>query len=522
MPSDSSTSSGPVRILSRDLITSSDPSTYESIGIFRLGPLDQLVLTFVPVAVVYVYSAPPRTDDSRPTLPIESLKTATAKVLNTYPHLTGRLGQNPAHGGAHIHHLGSGAEILHAQCDQPLSHFCQDISKPTLLELPGMGEDLMAPYDFKSISDDEENIDQPVLTIQHTRFACGAVALGIRILHCLNDGVGFFQFVKDLAGVYRSLDRNQEEKVELGLGIAMPYLRDYELNTPEEDKEKARAHKSKVYYLASEPLKVWEQDQKDSEGKENQTLAAPDTPLPLPVPTNVAESKPEPAPIPTTGQILHFSPFTLSTLRRLASPIQEEEGGYITTFDAITSFLLQRIYQARHQVLDPSELDNGPLDLLCPIDLRHLLGLEEEKPYPYNAVFTTSSPFTPGELGHDDKLPLVAKKVHDMVRPFSSSSREEVKKEVEWISALQQHRPLIRHGYRGGPGSIMISQWNKMDMYTLGDFEGARPVLVAPPFTPISLHDGLGYLIPTAEGGGVDVYLALKRDVWPHLDISVQ
>ena len=72
----------------------------------------------------------------------------------------------------------------------------------------------------------------------------------------------------------------------------------------------------------------------------------------------------------------------------------------------------------------------------------------------------------------------------------------------------------------------MISQWNKMDMYTQAVFEeGVQPELVVPPFTPISLHDGLGYTLPTppgnGEGGGIDVYLALREGVWKELDVEV-
>jgi hypothetical protein len=75
----------------------------------------------------------------------------------------------------------------------------------------------------------------------------------------------------------------------------------------------------------------------------------------------------------------------------------------------------------------------------------------------------------------------------------------------------------------------MLSQWNKIDMYRSATFdEGVRPSLIAPPFTPISLLDGLGYFLPSPRQGlggdskgDIDVYLALSDDVWAGLDVKI-
>jgi len=468
-----------VQILERHTVTSSKPESYKELGpIFRLGPLDQLVLTFIPVAVVYIYAA----SSSAPTIPIEKLCRATSLVLDTYPHLTGRIGINDIHGGAHIHSLGTGCQILEATCEKTL----EELGKGKvvgLMDLPGKGEDLMAPYDFLNIKKE----DQVVFTIQHTQFACGGVSLGVRVLHCLNDGAGFFHLMRDLTSIYRSLDKPEGRTIRK---LAPPYLANYENEASEEEKERNRSYKSALYHLEPEaPVE----------------LAAPDIPAPAPAPTN---QKPK-----ITGQVLHFSISDLDTLKRLAAP----KDGYVTTFDALTAHLQQRIYQARHRTYtsNPSLGTLGEADLLCPIDLRTHLNLEEDGLYPYNAVLTTSSTFPPDILLDNTKLPEVALKVHAMVRPLGPGDAEAT---VKWISTVD--RSKIRHGYRGGTGGVMVSQWNKMDMYDGGVFE-SRPVLVAPPFTPISLHDGLGYTIPTESGDGIDVYLALREEVWGELDVSV-
>jgi len=69
----------------------------------------------------------------------------------------------------------------------------------------------------------------------------------------------------------------------------------------------------------------------------------------------------------------------------------------------------------------------------------------------------------------------------------------------------------------------MISQWNKFDMYESTVFD-VEPILVSPPFTPISLMDGLVYYLPTedrstgADRGAIDVVLALSEPIWGILD----
>jgi len=480
-----------VQIRKCHTVTSSQPESYTSLGpIFRLSPLDQLVLTFIPVAVVYVYHP---TSSGSLAIPIERLCRATSLVLDTYPHLTGRLGVDDKHGGSHLHSLGTGCEVLEATCSQTL----EEIGKGGpigLMDLPGKGEDLMAPYDFMNVKKE----DQVVFTIQHTRFACGGVALGIRILHCLNDGAGFFHLVRDLASIYRSLslDNDGSEAIQIST-LAMPYLSNYENEATQAEKEEAKAYKPVLYHL--EP---------DHPTPTNPDLAAPDIPA-EPASTWV---KPKIA-----GQVLRFSSSDLKRLKDRAKP----EQGYITTFDALTAHLHQRIYQARSRTYNrnPSSGILGEADLLCPIDLRTQLNLEKDGLYPYNAVLTTSSTYPSELLLDNSKLSIskIALMVHKMVRPLGVGDAE---KTVKWIASVD--RTKIRHGYRGGTGGVMVSQWNKMDMYNGGVFDhGQRPILVAPPFTPISLHDGLGYTIPTESGEGIDVYLALREEVWEELDISV-
>lgn len=79
----------------------------------------------------------------------------------------------------------------------------------------------------------------------------------------------------------------------------------------------------------------------------------------------------------------------------------------------------------------------------------------------------------------------------------------------------------------------MMSQWNKFGMYRGTELD-VPPALVAQPFTPISLIDGLIYFMATEDQlrqsevstgsttGSIDVSLALSKPIWDILDQDVR
>ena len=104
---------------------------------------------------------------------------------------------------------------------------------------------------------------------------------------------------------------------------------------------------------------------------------------------------------------------------------------------------------------------------------------------------------------------------------------------LHWIAA-QPNKRRVRLGFRFEAGSFLVSQWCKFDMYRGAEFD-SLPALVSPPFTPISLVDGLAYLVATedqlrqsadegqtpsvgATTGSIDVHLALSEPLWAILE----
>ncbi|ODM21532.1 hypothetical protein SI65_02376 [Aspergillus cristatus] len=103
-----------VQVTAHHAIHCADPTAVATLeSPFRLGPIDALVIPFVPIKNVFVYQKPASTaKDSF--IPIERLRSAVTYLLDYYPHLIGRLGFNLGTGAAEVDRLGNGAELQEA------------------------------------------------------------------------------------------------------------------------------------------------------------------------------------------------------------------------------------------------------------------------------------------------------------------------------------------------------------------------------------------------------------------------
>lgn len=170
---------------------------------FDLGPLDYLAFHSVPVDNVFVYRKPASVSADSEFFPIDRLKRAIELVLDYYPHLTGRI-QVHEDGSRSLVGLGTGTVLLEATCDKRIDEFTSKSGRVIMERLPGSGDALTPPFDpsFEGFTHD------PVFSIQHTRFSCQAVSIGIRIHHTVTDAGGYFMFVRHLAELYRGLSHS--------------------------------------------------------------------------------------------------------------------------------------------------------------------------------------------------------------------------------------------------------------------------------------------------------------------------
>lgn len=158
------------------------PPIFPSSTSITFGPFDACPPS-TPTSVVFVY----RQVKSKGPISIERLRKALGGLLDYYPHLTGRLLLNTD--GIHdIVRLDAGAQLLIANCSRPLHLFSTTSGRILMPDLPGTGNALLVPFD----TTDERVYNNPLSTLQHTRFACGGVDLGIRVAHMVCDALGLF------------------------------------------------------------------------------------------------------------------------------------------------------------------------------------------------------------------------------------------------------------------------------------------------------------------------------------------
>lgn len=469
----------------------------------RLGPLDHLAHPSVPIAVVFVYRrhGTPSIDEL---IPVERLRRALHRLLDYYPHLTGRFVISPRDQTPQIEHLGEGGELISAQCDAPLSAFDgvseddEPGSPPRLIasNLPAGGNALLPPFD-PSV---EGMSREPILTLQHTRFACGGVALGLRLRHIACDADGFFQLTRDLAELYRgfhALDLGQSDSDAVELAQP-PHTRSYlaELHDmPHEERKEALEFCPSLLELAPEV---------------QSTLVAPSGPDAPPV----------------TGRIMRFSASELARIKAEANSNGMDQR--VSTFDALTAHVWQSVHRARvrlceMQGMTPSEAARHvPLQFLTSVNMRRKLDLPLR--YFPNCVLCPVFSLPAAQL-LDAPLSSVAASVHYGVRSVVPTEAQQT---VRWIAASpDKQRVRLRFHYE--EGGFLVSQWSKFRMYRGAEFD-VPPALVSTPFTPISLVDGLAYFVATEDQlsqsetaggvttGSIDVTLALSEPLWAFLD----
>jgi len=455
--------------------------------IFHLGPLDQLGSHTSSTAVVYIY------ESCLPHLPqpvhFGKLVRSLQYLLDLHPHLTGRLCVNKTSNRRSLHQFGSGVTVVEAECLQTLSSCSvpqEGRPQSCLSELPGDGNDLLVPFDssFQAVC------EGPLLSIQHTRFACGSVALGFRILHAVADGAAFFRLCKQLGEVYQALNKSSGYLgTELHASLTRPYLAGIDGGMNRDEILAARSFVPANFEI------VQDQSKKD-------TIPKMDHESPL--------SK-------VIGKYLYLTAETLKNIKLQARDKSNPET-WITTFEALSAYIYQAVHRARLRlrVMDTTMPPISQLDFYTVIDLRSRLSPHLDSDYPFNARLAVLSTCSPDLTEGGPEL--LAKKIHRATRTLFLTDPDSLDKTLKWL-AVQPNMANVSTGFVHGSGSLLVSQWNKFDLYST-IFETA-PVLASTPFTPSTLLDGLVYFLPTRAEGDIQLCMALMEDTWTTLEADV-
>ncbi|KAF5352034.1 hypothetical protein D9758_009455 [Tetrapyrgos nigripes] len=305
--------------------------------------------------------------------------------------------------------------------------------------------------------------------------------------------------MSNLAELYRGLG-----SIDVPMLTRPPHVHPYMANSDDmstEERHTALAYKPSLLYL--------EPNDPGSAASDSETTSSTNPP-------------------PVTGRVLRFSGSELESLKAHAT--DPNSGSWVTTFEALCALFHQCIYQARLHYQKQTQCTLSPPDFLTPVNiLSTSRGIPDLPPtYFPNNLLCAYSAFSHDVLA-EGPLWQIAKQLYDMTRSGFPTA-DEVKQTIQWIAA-HPDKHQIRPGFRYGNGSLMISSWAKFDMYAGTEFEaGEKPALVVPPFTPISLLDGLGYVLPTemhgqktgGDKGALDVYIALSEPLWEILERDEQ
>jgi hypothetical protein len=445
---------------------------------FNLGPLDQLGSATTSTSAVYIYESSAQV--SQP-IEITKLRKALQYLLDSYPHLTGRLNVDPTSNRRTLRDFGSGVDLIEARCCRSLVSLTQPRRRLCLSDFPNGGNELLAPWQ----SDLEAMCRGPLLSIQHTRFECGAVSLGIRISHVVTDAAGLFQLCTQLAEIYRSLANGVGDEIDRSSVLTSSYLAGVDGGLSSEEIRSSQAFVPDTFRYTSQMA--------------HPTDAVEDTRTSM----------------PTTGRFLNLSKEDLQTIKDQSTD-QSNPDSWMTTFDALSAYIYQAVHRARLRLREKQNTipPLSRFDFYTVVDLRHRLRQLGPTYFPnarMYALLTCSPSLLSGPTSN------LAKEVHQMTRTPALTDSKILNNTPEWL-AIQSDISRITTGFQYGSGSLMVSQWNKFNLYGTA-FED-EPVLVSTPFTPSSTLDGLVYFLPTREEDGIQVCMALDQDVWAELETN--
>ncbi|KAF4968639.1 hypothetical protein FSARC_4014 [Fusarium sarcochroum] len=481
-----------VHVLARHTVQSANLIVPDSVASstfpFLLGPLDHLGSPIIPVGVVWIYGS---SSGCPKPVSIDTLSQALSRLLDYYPQLTGRLNIDTSSGIRTISRQETGVHLYEARCDVSLPKFYNISTEELSLglgDLGGTSVALLSPWEASEASVQRE----PLLRVQHTRFACGSVALGIQLARVMAGAGGFLNLFQHLAELYRAITHDGIEKTELkNPPHIKPYMADRMAEFGSKDIPAASLTQPLGYSIG-------------------RTLEEP--PSTRDTPEVVTPEAKEPA-CPVQGREIRFTASELAALKASATP--PDGSSWVSTFSALSAHIWQRSQKARLRTQTSGQGHDDPTVQPCTfftsVDFSSKIGLPQ--PYFPSAVITPSVQLSASELV-DAPLWRIAKAIHDTTRAVSA---EQVRDLANWVIA-QPRKQDIRQTASFGTNSLITTAWNKFSLYAGADLE-VPPTIACVPFTPTNLVDGLGFFLQPRDGNGdIVVALALDQAVWEVLD----
>ncbi|KAE8140519.1 hypothetical protein BDV38DRAFT_290238 [Aspergillus pseudotamarii] len=449
---------------------------------FILGPFDQLLHFGIPVSAVWIYES---SSSSAGLIPVERLRNAISRLLDYYPHLTGRLRIDPNTDVRSMTRLSTGVHFLEAYCDAPLRSFATASERElNIFNFPNVGNVLLAPWDTSL----EGTQRDPAFTIQRTEFACGS----------------------DLAAIYRATTTPTTTMTDPNIGGQIQF----ELASPPDI----------TPFMVTQMLHMRADEQKRALAEQPPAYSLRDSdPNAETHAQNEARSKEQSAEMdPIVGRTLRFSPAVIATLKgRTADPTSGSTGSPSdargpSAFTALSAHLWQRTHRARLALAAPPTPNSTSEDVLSRsafgtnVNFIPHLGLPER--LFGNTILTPYVELESTKLAH---APLweISKIISGLVHHVSE---DEVRRIGSWVAA-QPKKSRIQLDFRVTPTSFIASGWHRFPLYSGAEFDVA-PALASPVFMDAMLDGMVCFLEAKGRDGGVDAIASLRSSTWGYLD----
>jgi len=421
---------------------------------YSLAPSDWIIPQSMSIQLLYFFRVPSGWPAAEEFLGTEKLAHALERLLVFYPFLGGKLA-----------HTEQGEYEVRGM-DEALP-FVIATTETTLDQLP-LGEDytstrsLPASLTLLPAWDHADGKANSLLQVQHTRFACGGVCIGLRMHHSVVDGAAFFTFVRHWAELYRT---GGSELADPPVIDRTPYI-----PSEEEIARRLATHKEVAYEVVD---------------ADKPTLSL------------------YKASAPCIGRMFRFSGAELAALKKDASAILGH-GEWVSTYEALTAYLHRRVYAARYPdvaqaVAEGRELPHpAPPSKNCiPTNWRpRLRNPPVSASYAGNASLVTvmPSPADPADVLREP-LSATAARVH---AALASSDDTYLRGVMSWIAA-QPRRDRITYQFDTAR-DLSVTAWNKFNCYSGAQFEkGVWPTrALLPHFAGMN---GIAVLFSTEEEG---------------------
>ncbi|KAL9224029.1 hypothetical protein vseg_000104 [Gypsophila vaccaria] len=394
----------PITITNKEVINPAGPIPVKEGDTLYLSNLDDVIGCRVLTPTVYFYLS----DRSSSARVVERLRDALSLVLVPYYPLSARL-RETANGKLEVFFgPNQGALIVEARSPMTLAEL-GDLSVPnpswTNLVHHFPNEE---PYKVT---------DMPLIIAQVTYFGCGGFSLGLRLCHCLCDGVGAMQFFTAWATTAR-----------LGSLTASP--------TPCWDRE---------YFLPRNPPMINFPHKEFMSVIDSSTLTK-----------SLWEVKPLQKCYKVTKEFLDL----VKSMANLNN--QDIE---FSAFDAMAA----HIWRSWVKALDVKPRDYE-LRLTFTVNVRHMLKERPLKEGFYGNVVSVGCATSTVQELVDDPLPITT----DLVHKARIGVDEDYLRSV--VDYIEVRRPkMLEFG-----GKLTITQWTRFLLYESADFGWGRPVYAGP------------------------------------------